>query len=1154
MLVSLALLASACCAAQSVALNGSFTGTYTIPNAAPYNSLGSFYYDFRIHGWTYPATGCDKSPLFQGVRNNSLGFMSVTVCTYGGRVIVLYTSDTVTGGVPPSVNAPHLSITAVSATNPAVLTLASTPFIASMAVGASITFTGITSTGCTGLNDTSQTISAVSGNTITIPWDATSCSYSGTAGLACAEDMLVRVHRDLVLQEWILEAWDVGGQGYTSSTNTITLQGTIALPYTSAIGDATAATVDLAYLRWYSGTIPMGAPPPSGASGGNLADWEFEGNGTDSSSNGLNITFGSGASYATSPAYAPACNAGPSQSFRAGFPATLNGSQSFALDGGGTLTYAWTETQAVVSTYDPGDGQSFAQTFPLQSITWSSQTAVNPTITGVWTFGPMNFGLTVTQGNGQSSSCSVHHGVVFTDSNRATVAATGNPALNSAIATLIGSEIQFGFHPWPYYDQAAVWDAAYQASQLDVAYANYWDTPLQGTISVTAGSNILTGSGTNFLTTFCNSGGASLGYSIIVWYPTGRTINGTAETGRRAMTVGSCQGNSQITMGAVWGTDAPAGTGLQYATTNSPGSAWPYSAAPANYYDNVQAYYELYFRSGIDTYLAAARKFADRFWTCTEIDRGMAYAAGDFFQGPFRSQSASGLVLRALDTGDGHPDMWAGLHLIWSFAGNYLVNIYPGWAQQMWTPKTTFGGPREWGYPLAMLGYCALFDTSPTEQAWCRASIKTTFLPTTAGLWAQTFDSVEQAWLGWNSEKSTFDGSCPYEWCGADPSWAGSTVGLTNGSTAVACTGTNCGWIASDFNKYNTSGASCSSGSTCGYVPVLFTDGAAFPWDSSHTDADAYCYPNGCTFIDSNHFTLDRPYDGVSGTHGWVMGVSGGSLGSDYRGMVGWGQDSFMEGILAWGFYVAGEAMACSSSGPPNCDNPTAAQAYADAVLAGTWLTTYGSLPSSYAISYYGGFPSCGNPVSATNTWCTAGYSSVQSREIGGDSYRGLLDAYMVSPSTPLETNIDDWYAGMWGKPGTNPVVASPDGLYDNNFDGSGCSGCGSYLEAGSSGDKFFGQHFGISDQATWPVARAGGALAQVTVYVGVRMADVPNATQLQVTYTEPSGAVSVPVVCAASPCQVTVSKVANQLQVAYLSSGNAVLASGQKFALQVGQ
>jgi hypothetical protein len=92
-----------------------------------------------------------------------------------------------------------------------------------------------------------------------------------------------------------------------------------------------------------------------------------------------------------------------------------------------------------------------------------------------------------------------------------------------------------------------------------------------------------------------------------------------------------------------------------------------------------------------------------------------------------------------------------------------------------------------------------------------------------------------------------------------------------------------------------------------------------------------------------------------------------------------------------------------------------------------------------------------------------------------GDAYRGLAAAYRRSPTAALKTTIDNWFAGMWGKPATNPLLASPDGQYDVNFDPTGCGGCGYYLNNGAPySQKFFGQHFGISNEGGWPAIRIG--------------------------------------------------------------------------------
>jgi len=50
------------------------------------------------------------------------------------------------------------------------------------------------------------------------------------------------------------------------------------------------------------------------------------------------------------------------------------------------------------------------------------------------------------------------------------------------------------------------------------------------------------------------------------------------------------------------------------------------------------------------------------------------------------------------------------------------------------------------------------------------------------------------------------------------------------------------------------------------------------------------------------------------------------------------------------------------------------------------------------------------------------------------------MTAYQVSHDSTLKAAIDDWYAGMWGKPGLGtPPVPSLDGTYDQSFDSVGC-------------------------------------------------------------------------------------------------------------------
>jgi hypothetical protein len=975
------------------------------------------------------------------------------------------------------------------------------------------------------------------------------------------------------------EQWNYYTFTYSGGSTTYYSNG-VAI-HTSGLGTA------LSSVSWAVGANPGGSAFFSGA----LAEVRVTSNAQSANWIAAEYAnqFAPGSFWGFNVAFPPTCSAGSQQVFRAGVPAQLSGSG--ASGDGSQLSYLWQQVQ------------SAAAGIPLQRVHWRGQRTATPTVTGL-VAGPFDVQLSVLQADGQWATCTVNDGVVATDSNGTIILPTN--ALGEAAQTLIGNQVELGKNPWPFYDQAAQWMATLQIADYDLAsaalgtppnYQPWWNIPATGTVSVTSGSSTISGAnGTNFETNgVCDSGGNPTGAMIVVWYPTGRTVNGQPETGRMLFVGGSgygavtgpgCTNSTTINLAATctyggslsvgcwspassWSTAVPAGSGLQYSIGPNSGSMWLNLNTPANYYDNVQAYYALYFRSGLDKYLIAARNLADRWWTCPEIDRGMAFNDGNFFgQQEGRSNSVSGLILRAFDNSDGHPDMWAGLHNIWEFSYNVLVSDFPNW------DKNIGIDPRETGYILAQLAYCALWDQDSTDlapggityQNYCRNGIERSFQAGSSGLFPQFLDPVQQGWLGWYEKKSTFDGT---------QSWSGSTVTLTNGSTAVTCSGSNCGWAASDFGLYAVgTGTPCSpASSTCSHLPVLFTDGATFPADSSHTDSVAYC-SNGCTFIDSNHFTLDTAYQGTTGIHGWVMAVSGGSLDGADSGMTGWGQDTFMEGILGWAFGLAGKAMACTGANvPAGCDNTTSALAYTYLQKTATWLQQYAWIPTQWGNAYFGGYPACGSSgaTAASQVWCTKAYPALESREDMGDSFRGLMSAFEQG-ATSLQTNLDNWYAGMWAKPGVGaPPVPSPDGTYDTSFDATGCTvnatwptytGCNPYYLTGTGisqviiGQKVFGQFFGISDMASWPVARIGGPLPPhaVTIYVGARLAAVPGATKYQVTVTEPTGVVDSPVSCSSSPCAVTVNQGAGNpnIQVTYLSATGAALDTGQPFVVTV--
>src|SRR5262249_16782761 len=137
---------------------------------------------------------------------------------------------------------------------------------------------------------------------------------------------------------------------------------------------------------------------------------------------------------------------------------------------------------------------------------------------------------------------------------------------------------------------------------------------------------------------------------------------------------------------------------------------WVFNASPSNFYDNVASFYALYYRSGIDDYLNAARTLADGFWELI-LDSGGNFRYGEQFSTFPRNMSILGMYLRAMD---GRSDMYAGLETIANFAYNNdlaWINANGNW--------TSVQGPyddfREESYSYAHIAYCGKFDPNSTN-------------------------------------------------------------------------------------------------------------------------------------------------------------------------------------------------------------------------------------------------------------------------------------------------------------------------------------------------------------------------------------------------------------------------------------------------------
>lgn len=902
----------------------------------------------------------------------------------------------------------------------------------------------------------------------------------GWGNMMCADvtgqpDIVLRVQRDVANRQFQMEVHSAGndwtGTAYCG-TKLYGTQGNVfpcpmdSVNLSSWAGTATLGgtltNVQIAWLKWYGSVVAPGSGSFMETTSADLADFRFEGNFTNQGTSGVAVALGplrsspaSGGSlpgviFAPSASRPPACNAGPQQVFRAGFPATLDGSLSYPLDGGTALQYAWQQLS----------GPSTAQ--------WTNASTAQPGVTGL-VFGSYVFQLTVTDGMSQSTACTVKHGAVATDNNGVVI--TGNASVDA----LLGPQTRFGANPWPWFDDRHRAAANVQIADLDPYYSSYWDTPAAGTIAVTANSATVTGAGTTFTTTFCQGPGNPTKPKIVngdpvgllVWYPAG-----AGQTGRRGANVVSCQSDTSLTLSSAWSTDVAAGSNLNYSycddytTTN-----WLMNASPANFYDNVAAFYSLYYRSGLDDYLNAARKLADRFWVSPRIDRGASCGPNSPGLCTFpRNLSVQGLALRALD---GRPDMWPGLHLLWDKFMSYdLGALDPN--------QTSIWDLREEAYHLAMVSYCALVDSDATYRSKCKTAVSTSFtnvwtpFKTADGSWAQLY----------------------YGGGGGSPGYASwdtrSSVTLTNGSTAVTGNGTS--WNSGIVP------ATCMDG-VSGGCPIWFTNTPGVrPPNNAAGDNTTYL----ATYVDATHITLDRPYQGTSGVHGWAI------TNSSNAGLLGWGAQPYMMGIMAQAFDFAARAVA-------DTDPATSALAHSYNVTAANWIKTYGYWPLRKALYYGAQFVNCQAPISDTNPYCTANNGVSAARTLSSEVIRGVGAAYAYSGDSSLLAFGDTLYSAMFSKPNTGGP--NPDGGYVSDWDDT----IGWYMASTpptGKAPKYFGMFFGFGGGSTWPAFRQNNTPTQTimsTAYVPLHSG---GPTRVHILVAEPSGNVK-ELECGAGPCAV---------------------------------
>ena len=330
--------------------------------------------------------------------------------------------------------------------------------------------------------------------------DPNGCQFS--VPITFNQDTVARLTKDAVAGTITLESWNITGTNYHFQTGNCAppfIAG--ALTGSGQIG-ASESIGTVAFVRLYSSIVPLNSASPTGSSGGDLADWEFNGNGRDSSGHGSNISFSPGVSYSSAAVYPPACVMPPQQTFRAGAAATLT-SSSFALDGGNSLTYAWNQVSGPV---------------PAQIVSAGSGGGGNQITLGGMIFGSYTFQQTVTDSHGQSTTCSGKYGAVPTDANGSVIIS------NPVHAAILGPMIASFANPWPAYETQGnafanlIIEKLAGTAPYAPQFPGSWDVAQPGTITVFSGTVTTSGNVVTWVsgTHFTDGGGLQSGNTIFV--------------------------------------------------------------------------------------------------------------------------------------------------------------------------------------------------------------------------------------------------------------------------------------------------------------------------------------------------------------------------------------------------------------------------------------------------------------------------------------------------------------------------------------------------------------------------------------------------------------------------------------------------------------
>ena len=751
-------------------------------------------------------------------------------------------------------------------------------------------------------------------------------------------------------------------------------------------------------------------------------------------------------------------------------------------------------------------------------------------------------------------------GTVALTANSATVTGTGTTFTSLMVGDYIRVPATHAGTAFIFVAQIAAFNSATSLT-LNRVYPTSADT------AAGLAYNIMTGSRTIVLRYPHQTDPSGLGE--LMW-----GTSGGCESETSVYTNPIVQGNSFASGHDLGSTNGILSAGNVYSVTDTTGWVNESSTGGINFYGEGMAHRALYYRSGLNSALAAAQVI-DNYW----IRSPWGNADGNGYPRLFLGGGGIGAFISKI-VDPASTVAWSDLRG-YAGLGLQMINGFTANGCNAWDDT------RDSGYAYSWLIIAAIYDPDTTSTSapggipwrtyWQNQLAQMKTNDTNCQNQTSTSNNSFANGFYWNGNLPVLtltNGSAnatgtglPSSMCNGIGSGTGAVVNGSNVITAVTgtfptgtdlfLTGTT-GDGSSVFVQslsYSGTGAAGTLGGfwmgDSGTVSWIAGNFDGYPGDGEPQDMLAIAMNNNdvinlqkswaCTWNSSTSITLNRPWDGASsdGTH----------IYHPYNGnLAGFGQQAFMLGIKSYG-----ENLLATQTLPALSSYVAPYQSFT--ANSTSWVWNIGMDHQLLGTNYGRIFQQCepGNtaPNGTSSTFraagCTYGNDPTAvylSREQNSETGAAHAIYYQNNPTSASQSLGDQFYGALWGY-----CPWTTGGVYCD-LNSTAANAAGSNLADQSvHGGKWFGFFAGIGMSHRWPAVRQGSVQPRRprAVVLSARLADIPAAASVSVLVTAPSGAQTT-VPCVGATCTVTVDdrQGTHWYQIQYLSSTGRVLSRSQ--------